>query len=273
MKFKITATIPVAQYANIQPEIETEADTHEEAVLLAMYQLDRIWNQYGEKPFIKHGTTSVTTNTVRLKDFFGNEIDYDEVNHVYSWNGEVYESGSQYAKQFEKPFDGKAIATKMATKYKVKAQDILDMWELNARTSREFGTAIHSALELYGKHRELAIALERDSALHSHPVIKHAVETFYKGREDEKAFYEVLIVDHKNKRAGRVDRLLVDAKNAYTVQDFKTNGELKPDKLKVYFEQLKFYGEILKVHGWKVNPPEIHHYDGSWKEFNYKETI
>lgn len=281
MKYTLRAVIPTGRYANLQPEITVEADTFEEAQAQAMPYIEQVWAQYGEKPLVKiqtyqPGTTQIPggqviapTQTKRLKDFFGNEIDYDETNHVYSWKGEVYQSGSQYAAQFEKPFDKKTIAEKMASKYKVNAQDIIDMWGLNGRTSMEFGTAIHSALELYGKHRELAIALERDSALHSHPIIKHAVESFYKGREDEQAYYEVLIIDHKNKHAGRVDRLLHTGKGIYTVQDYKTGAEMKPDKLKVYWKQLEFYSLIIESNNRKTNSPQIFHYNGEWKEYTH----
>lgn len=199
-----------------------------------------------------------------LKDFFGNEIYYDEVNHVYSWNGEIYESGSQYASKFEKPFDKHTIAGKMASKYGVEAQEIIEMWELNGRTSMEFGTAIHSALELYGKHRKLAKALERDSALHAHPVVRRAVEGFYEGRENEVAHYEVLVVDHTRKRAGRIDRLQM-LEGDYVVQDFKTNAVLKPDKLKVYWAQLGFYSGIIRANGGSTRPEQIFHYDGLWE--------
>lgn len=270
MKYTITAVIPVAQYANLQPSIEVEADTFEEAHAQAMPHIEQVWAEYGEKPLVPQTQTkfiSTLQTKQRLKDFFGNEIDYDAVNHQYSWNGEIYESGSQYASKFEKPFNKEAIAGKMAEKYGVEAQDIIDMWELNGRTSMEFGTAIHSALELYGKHRELAIALERDSALHSHPIIRKAVEDFYKGQGGTYAHYEVLIVDYKNKRAGRIDRLLVEGENDYRVQDFKTGAEMKPDKLKVYFKQLGFYSGILEANGAKTRPETVFHYNGTWTTY------
>ena len=273
MKYTIKATIPVGAYANLQPEITVEAENFEQAQAQVMPYIQQIWAEYGEKPLDKKSGVAYDSGaptTKRLKDFFGNEIDYSEATHTYSWKGEIYESGSQYASKFEKPFDKVTIAGKMAAKYGVEAQDIIDMWELNGRTSMEFGTAIHSALELYGKHRELAIALERDSALHSHPVIRNAVETFYKGRESEKAHYEVLIVDHKNKRAGRIDRLLVEGENDYTIQDYKTGAELKPDKLKVYWKQLEFYGNIVKENGGNIRPPQIFHYNGKWTLYEEK---
>lgn len=274
MKFKVTAVIPTQQYGNIQPCIEVEADTFEKAHAEVMPLIEQLWGEYGEKPLSKHGEVSgtITTQTKRLKDFFGNEIDYDEVNHIYSWKGEIYESGSQYAKKFEKPFDGKAIAAKMATKYGVKAEDISRMWELKARTSREFGTALHSALELCGAYNSLAVALERETHLHDHPVIKSAVESFYHGRKDEKAEYEVLIVDHKAKRAGRIDRLLITGDKTGRVQDLKFNAIMTPNKLKVYWEQLKFYSGIVQANGWQTEPEDIFHYNGDWKTYSKEQS-
>jgi hypothetical protein len=268
----VGATIATAQYSNLQPTITIEVgDSLEEANALAMQYITKLSHEYSEPGKKLPGAS--TSGSKELTDFFGNKILYDEVNHIYSWKGEIYESGSQYAAKFDKPFDGATIAKKMATKYGVGAEDIQQMWELKARTSREFGTALHSALELYGRYNDLATALERETHLHDHPVIKSAVESFYKGRESEEALYEVLVVDHKNKRAGRIDRLLVEGENDYTVQDYKTGAEMKPDKLKVYFKQLDFYGEIIRANGSNTNPPQIFHYDGSWHEFNQKERV
>lgn len=269
MKYTIAAVIPTMQYGNIQPSIEVEAETFEEAESQVMPYIESLWERYGEKPLSVK--TQVIANIKRLKDLFGSEIDYDEVNHVYSWKGEIYESGSQHAKKFEKPFDGKKIAQAMAKKYGVEPEDILKMWELKARTSREFGTALHSALELYGRYDGLAKELERDTAMHDHPVIKKAVESFYEGREDERAEYEVLVVDHTKKRAGQIDRLLIAGENDCTVQDFKINAVMTPDKLKVYGEQLKFYSGILRANGMNTKPEQIFHYNGEWKEYNYAD--
>jgi hypothetical protein len=265
MKYTLTSVIPVMQYGNIQPSIEVEAETFEEAQAIAEPKMAALWNKYNP------GVLSDTSSRKKLQAFVGGEIYYDEVAHVYTNEaGEVYESGSQYAKKFEKPFDGAAIASKMATKYGVEAKDISEMWELKARTSREFGTALHSALELYGRYDGLAKALERETHLHDHPVIKKAVQGFYDGRENEKAEYEVLVVDHDRKQAGRIDRLLIDKSNPYTcrVQDFKTNALITDDKLKVYWKQLGFYGGILVANGWTVLGLDIFTWDGTWKEIN-----
>lgn len=255
----LKATIPTHQYANLQPEIVVEAETYEEALATAELRMRDIWNRYVEGDKKLAGTSAK-----RLKAFVGGEIDYDEQAHAYTWEGVTYLSGSQYAKQFEKPFDSHKISEAMATKWGVDANEIRKMWELKAEISRGLGTMIHSALELYGRYDGLATKMEKTTNLHDHPIVKKAVESFY-ATHKERAEYEALIVDHKNKRAGQVDRLVILGDKKCRVEDYKCNAELTPDKLNVYWKQLEFYSEIMEANGWKCEPPIIHHWDGNWK--------
>lgn len=202
--------------------------------------------------------------TQRLTAFVGGEIDYNDEAHTYTWGGVVYLSGSQYAKQFEKPFDKQNIASAIAKKWSVEAQEVIDMWELKSKTSREFGTALHSALELYGRYRELATKIEKETHIHDHPIIKKAVQSFYEGRDSEKAEYEALVVDHKNKRAGKIDRLLITGDKRCRVQDYKTNADVTKS-IEVYWKQLEFYADIMRSHGWTVEGLDIFAWDGDWK--------
>lgn len=258
MKFSITSVIPVTSYGNVQPCIEVEADTYEEALALVQPQVHKLWEQYSP------GTLKVSLGSAkRIKAFVGGEIDYDETAHIYTWNGRVYQSGSQYADTFRETFDKQLIAGKMADKAGVSAQDIIDMWELKSEVSRDFGNAIHKALQLYEQHRELATSLEKTTHQHDHPIIKHAVDAFYAAHSAEKALSEVLVVDHKAERAGRIDRLVILGDKHCRVEDYKTNANITKE-LDVYWKQLEFYGGILKADGWKVEPPRIHHYNGSW---------
>lgn len=254
----LKATIPVVSYGNIQPEIEVEADTYEEALAIAESRIKDLWSRYADQP-LPNG------NVKRLTAFVGGEIDYDPVAHAYTWNGEVYQSGSQYAKQFEKPFDVDDISNKIAAKFGVDANEVRKMWELKADISKGLGTTLHSALELYGRFNGLATALDKTTHLHDHPIVKKAVQDFYSAHK-EKAEYEALIVDHKNKRAGQVDRLIILGDKHCRVEDYKTNAVLTPEKLEVYWKQLEFYGDIMKEAGWKVEPPIIHWWNGEWKE-------
>lgn len=244
----IRAHVPTQQYGFI----EIEGTPEERA------EIERLYNEYAEKPVaFKAGTTK------RIKAFVGGEIDYDEVNHIYSWNGEKYLSGSEYAKRNQKPFDTQVISAKMAKTHNVDAQDIANVWRMNSELSRDFGTVVHKALEMYGKYRAFAISMEKEYHISSHPLLKDAVESFYAGREDDAAEYEVLVVDHANKRAGTIDRLVHGAEvNSFTIQDFKITT--KDDK-QYWTDQLGFYAGILEANGLKVWGKEIHKYNGKWE--------
>lgn len=270
MKYTIGATISLGNYSNIQPSIEVEAETFEEANAQAMPYIEQLWAQYGEKPMV-----TKSEGAVLLTAFAGGDIYYDDATHTYTnKKGEKYLSGSQYAKQFERPFDAVAISEKMAEKAGVRAEDIRAMWELKSNISTGFGTAIHAALELYGAFGGLAKQLSKDTHIHDHPVIKKAVEEFYEGRDGELAVYEALVVDHAAKRAGRIDRLLLvpgPGKNV-RVQDYKTNASLTKVKIDLYWKQLGFYAEILEAAGFKVTGLDIFAWNGEWKTYS-KELI
>ena len=265
IKYTLGATISVGNYSNLQPSIEVEADTFEEAQAQAMPHIEKVWAQYGEKPLTSK--TVATSNREKLKAFAGGDIWFDPIAHEYTNDkGEVYLSGSQYAKKFEKPFEANIIASKIASKFNVSAGEVLDMWQLKSEVSSGFGTAIHASLQLYEQYGELAKAMEKTTHLHDHPIIKQAVESFFNGRPKEDAECEALIVDHTNKRAGRIDRLLIldREKKIARIQDYKTNVEMPPAKLKVYYEQLGFYKGIMEADGWTINGLDIMHYNGKW---------
>jgi hypothetical protein len=264
MKVTLSAVVPVVQYGNLQPTVEVEADTYEEAMAQAEAHITAFWNKHVE------GTKQIKgAQGKKLKAFVGGEINYDDNAHVYTNDaGEVYLSGSQYATKDDKPFDTAMITGKMAEKSGVDATDIATMWALSAEASMKFGTAIHAALELYGKYGKLAATLEKEYHIHSQPDIKRTVQSFYAGRESEKAVYEALVVDHTRKWAGQIDRLKFVDTNTVIVQDFKTNSDMPQKKLDTYWKQLNFYAAILVAGGYKVQGLEILHWTGSvWKVY------
>lgn len=270
MKIKditVTAVIPTQTYANIQPSITVEVDDDiEEAKALAMSHIVGISQEYAEEGKALKGG-GVAGSTKKVECLAGGSINYDEVNHIYTNDkGEVYLSGSQFAKQFSKEFDIEAVAKKMADKTGVPVQDIVDIWKLKGNASASFGTAIHEALEMYGKYMETCKKLDKEYHMSAIPMVKAIVDDFFKGREKEKALYEVMVVDHDRKWAGQVDRLLLvdEAKKICRVQDYKTNGDLKPDKLEEYWYQLSFYGSILQAHGWTVEGLDVFHWSSGW---------
>lgn len=292
-KYTLTAVVPVAQYANLQPSIEVEAETLEEAQEMVLPYIEDFFNKYSEKHKIGAEKRALSKGRVLLKDLFGNEIYYDDATHEYTNSlGEVYLSGSQYAS--EDPFDGEYWAQEFVNKYGLKEEDkqkILAMWEVNGSASSSFGTALHAAIELYGTYHELADIIDMDlktekrkkldaktdknSALSKLPYLKDCVMKFFtEERLSEVAQYEVLVVDHKNKRAGRIDRLLTLPDGSFEIRDMKTNHKILAPEKKIYTKQLSFYGDIIIANGHKLgkNPLMLHHWtDNEWKDIKLEK--
>lgn len=269
IKFKIGATIPVVRYGNLMPELEVEAESYENAVALAMPKLEALWNRYCEP-----GSELRQGDRQQLEAFVGGSIYYDPVRHEYTNEaGEHYVSGSEYAHTFEEPFDTVKISEAMARKHGVSAADIRAMWAMKADISRGLGTALHAALELYGRYDGLATKLNRTTNLHDNPMVMEAVKQFY-AEHNEPAEYEVLVVDHAAKRAGRIDRLVQRSETEFFIEDFKTDVSIEK-KLPKYQKQLSFYAAILGAAGMSVGGLRVHHWDGTrWTTHNLtKEEI
>lgn len=280
----MSATIPVAQYANIQPTFEVEAETHEEAMAEALAQMKAVWDRTAAKPLDIGGDTPRTQPKGDLLHCWasGAPVYFDPINHIYdAGDGKPWLSGSAFAGRYKSEFNAPLIAGKMADKHGVNAQDILAMWALNAEASSTFGTAVHAALQLRGEYANLSRKVkggELDSALTKNPVLRPIVEAFFDGREDENARYEVFVADPVRAHCGLIDRLVVDP-DGLVVEDYKTNTDLDKaetikapfkglvpsTKLGAYWLQLSFYARILESHGQTVKQLRIHHLvNGKW---------
>lgn len=260
------------------------------------------WNQkqeknssYGVNVFIEYEKKLKETRSrdaKLVKDFFGNEIFYDEILHEYTDAlGYIYLSGSAYAKQGEAEFDADYWAKDAIARHNLDERlvpHVKAMWETNGDASRSFGTAIHAAIELFGKYHRLASKIdtdlktgkrkmlsakvEKNSALSKLPYLKKVVNAFFTPeRLAETAHYEVLVVDHANKRAGRIDRLVVLEDGSYEVRDMKTNNKMSASDKREYTKQLSFYGDLILANGKKLgdNPTMIHH----WHENKKGEEV
>lgn len=269
-EYSLEVTIGLPDFSNIKPNITlTDVESFEEAHAEASKYLNSIWqdtpNAKIDSPF--SGVAGVSGTSKKIECLVGGSIFYDEVNHIYTNDkGEVYLSGSQYAKQFEKPFEINAIASKMATKAGVEASDIVSVWKLKGNASASFGTAVHEALEMYGKYAEVCKKLDKEYHMSTIPMIKKIVDDFFKGRESENALYEVMVVDHDRKWAGQIDRLVLTGDKKCIIEDYKTNSELKPADIEKYTHQLSFYKKIMESGGWVVDGIRLHHLDGSWRQ-------
>lgn len=266
MKIKLSAVIPTVQYGNIQPEFEIDENdiNNGEGFEFIEAKIQAIWDKYGDKPL-----TPKTGNRKLLKAFCGGEVYYDEQAHVYTNEaGEVYQSGSQYADTFRKPFDKQKIAGLMAAKVESATPEaIIEMWELKSQVSMDFGNSIHKALQLHEQYGELAESLNKTTHSHDHPVIKKAVDSFIDAHKGERVISEALVVDHEHKKAGQIDRLLITERKHCRVQDFKTNADITKE-IDVYWKQLEFYSDIMRAGGWTVDGMDIFHYNGRWETYS-----
>ena len=291
MKIKeltVTAVIPTAQYANLQPSIVVEVEDNEDyekAKTEAMRHIAQFSKQYAENgKAISGGGSTVKTKT--MTPYIGEkEIQFDPAAHAYvDEDGNVYESGSHYAAKFEHEFNAGQIAPLYANKHGLDAQDVLDFWKAKADASTTFGTSLHQALETYGKYKKLADKLsseEKPVTIGLHPTLEPIVESFFsKARLEETAVYEPFVVDPKNKRCGQIDRLVIvdEKKKIVDIEDYKTNADLykqgSPKTLKEPFKhlsnqpaskyaiQLSFYAAILEANGWTVRHLKLHHWAG-----------
>jgi len=295
VRLKITSTIPTGQYANMQPEVEGVGSTYEEAEQDALDKTQRIWNRVCEpgkelnvsQP-VKFDTTQTNSYDRVVSVYNGVELLFDEDAHKYfDEEGAEYLSGSAFCSKYKTKFDADSIGDKFAAKYGVNPYDVKSMWKLNGEASTSLGTAIHNALELYGKYLELSVATKGtpESALHKNEILKPIVQKFFAGRDKEKARYELFVADKEHKLCGFIDRLLiVDEKNKICrVQDYKTNpdiekketikapfkGKIADTTLGAYWLQLSFYAYILKGMGWTVEGLDIYNWSGGeWKYYS-----
>lgn len=294
IKVTITGTIPTVQYGNMQPVIEAEGKSYEEAQELALTRLQNIWNRVcepGKELKISSPTTNVPSQAKSYEklacQISGTDVLFDKEEHkYYDSEGNQYLSGSAFASKYKSKFDSSAISANFAKKHDVPQKDILDMWSLNGDVSSSLGTAVHNALELYGKYLQLSLKTKgtNESSLTKNELLKPVVESFFAGREGENARYELFVADEKHGLCGFIDRLLiVDAKKKICrVQDYKTNhtinkaetilppfkGIVPATTLGSYWLQLSFYAYILQQLGWTVEGLDIFNWeDGEWKAY------
>lgn len=289
----LSATIPTQQYGNIQPTFEVEADTHEEAMEIALRQIKDVWDRTAPKPL-----------TVRNLDKYprpllgeelrcwasGTRVTFDAASHTYSTaDGKRWLSGSTFAGRYKGEFNAPVVARVMADKHGVEAAEIIAMWELNRDASSTVGTAVHAALQLRGQYSELSRAVKDgslESALTKNPILLPIVEAFFVTREHEDARYEAFVADPVRAHCGLIDRLVIEP-DGLIVEDYKTNGDLTKaekitapfkgvvpnTKLGAYWLQLSFYGRILRSHGKTVKGLRIHHWTNSQWETHEHELI
>ena len=249
MDYRIEATIPTTQYGNIRPTFEVSEN--EEEVLA---KLESLWGIFGETKLSRKTDFGELITT-----FTGEQVYYNDDNHTYhDTEGNELLSGSKYAKQFAKPFDQDMISKAVADKTGEPQEVVLKKWSLGGNIANSYGTAVHDSVEfvLMGGDIEKIPTILR-------PQVQVLVDEVLK--YNMTPITEVVISDVANKAVGRVDCLLVDDvenPKEFIIVDYKTNRELKKDKLTVYTKQLEYYRDVLIAHGMECKGLVIMHHDG-----------
>lgn len=288
--YKLTAVIPVGQYANIQPAVEIEDTTIEEANDIALGHIKGMFAKYSDVS-IKEASVE---KTVKLESFNekGVLVDYDDENHTYAHGGTRLVGASSEVSKYTAKFDAQSVAKNCEKSWGVSANEIVDLWESNKNIATSFGNVVHKALEHYHNSKSLGAKVmesrgtDENPALPKHPILRGIIEGFEKiAGTENKIASEILVTDITAGRCGQVDRLLIldEAKKICRVQDYKvnvnseeisSNGKLlKPyntlpaNKLSKYSLQLNFYAQMLENSGWTVEGLDVFVYEDEWKHY------
>lgn len=256
--FKVTPVIPVMQYGNIQPEIVGTGYTIEEAREDAFKQMEEIWARYGEKPL----KVKQTGGVVEVTTFTGEKVLWNASAHEYTdMQGNHLVSGSEYAKSFEKDFDTALLSGKIATKFNVDPQEVVDVWAGNSKISTTFGNALHLAMEQYFKYKHVACD-DKEYNLAKPMFLREAVKAF--PLKDENIIPEVVLSNVENKMAGTTDGLHITGEKSCDILDYKSDSDVAKN-LPKHFRQLSYYAKILQLAGWSVGKVVVWNYTDKWE--------
>lgn len=276
-QLEMAAVIPTTQYGNLQPKFIIEGGTPAAMKKKGLELIQEVWDEYGEKPLKKKGEPAAEgVEFEEVLSFTGEKILWSDYLHEYrSLDGTVLTSGSVYANNFEKPFNSELLSEKSANAWDVDKGELASFWKDNGKVSTDYGTSIHTCLETYHRYHKLGAAvqakkeLEFNYALPKNEYLRNIVIGFVDlfGADAEP---EVYVTDVKNKMAGQIDRLqIVDIeKKVCRIGDYKTNFEMKKNKLVYYSHQLSFYAQALENKGWTVEGMDLYHLNGDkWDRY------
>jgi hypothetical protein len=292
-KIKIDATIPVYQYANIQPGIEiSEVEDTKTAIDYGMSFMKELFSKYSEKGSIKESEES--TRVVITKNSFneGVPVLFEPVSHTYKHGNKDLVSSTQYISKFYKKFDEENISKASAKAWGVEQEKLRLLWKKNGELTSDFGTSVHNALELYENFKQIGEdiqkkkAMPENYALPKHPILRSIVLGFVEiNKTIGRVVPEALITDIEKGFCGHADRVLItDEENKICrIQDYKINigseevkrdmkplepfNELPANKITKYQLQMSFYANMLENSGWTVEGLDVFVFEDEWKHF------
>lgn len=242
---KITMRIPTQVYGYLEVE---GAPTD-------LPEMERLHKEYAEQKL-----TFKKGNFVEIETWTGEKIRYNEEAHEYTdIAGNPLISGSQYANSKVKPFDKEVILPKTAKKLGLGTAIIDAMWTGNGKLSRDFGSAVHLAMENWFRFRDHGTEYH----IPKHPFLKNLVESYPK--KDAIILPEVMVSSVKNKMVGQIDgiEMLDIVAKTCNIIDFKSDASIKKN-LPKHAIQLQFYKTILELKGWKVEHLFIENFTTEW---------
>lgn len=255
----ITATVPVTgqSYTDLRPTIT--ANSIEEY----REQLAEVGRLAGNDAFVQRMEQNRAGKVKMVTD--DGSLYFEPTTHIYEdEEGNVFSTGSTWAKQFEKPFDPQLIAPKVAEKKLTTADEVIKGWELKSEVSMSYGTTVHKALECGIKYDELP----------NNPHLAALVQDYLDMSHDDEQTSELFVVNMEHKMCGTIDVLVNKGNKHVVIRDFKTGDiykkatltpqakelwpELENKTISIYQLQLSFYAFIMEQKGYKVDALEIY---------------
>lgn len=294
----MTVVIPTGQYANIQPKVVGVGYSFEEAQADALNKANSFYGAVDTQAEFKllnkvvapvaiattpEGTPVPLKSDEMMKDWFSGHTVYrnKEAHSYLDDQGNSYLSGSKFAKEYTPQFNKDLILPNYAKKNDVRESEVEALWEAKGMASTTWGTALHQALETYGKFYHLNVKLGKDPLSVVPPTMRPIVAKFFtEERLKSEMVFEMFVTDELRYRCGEMDLVtIVDKeKKILDIEDYKTNADLfklgtpknmlhpfthlpNMDAAK-YTLQLSFYADIVESRGWTVRSIKLHHFGG-----------
>ena len=292
-KITIGATIPVAQYANIMPEI-TMSDIDLNESEFGLNYIKQMFARFSEKGSLNDKEVKELIKQSIVKKSFNENIDinFEPVLHSYTYKGKTMKAVTEYIKKFYKQFDSEKISEASAKAWKVDKELLKELWEENGKLASLFGTLVHKGIENHYKFKDIGNSisnhkeLEDNYAIPKHPILKSIIEGFInidKAKSNVKS--EVLLTDIENDLCGQTDILEIidETKKICRIGDIKVNinseeetkdykplppfDKLPSNKLTKYQLQMSVYANMLQKSGWTVTGLDVYVYEDTWKYY------
>lgn len=174
-------------------------------------------------------------------------IKFFDKNHHYEIDGETaLMSVSQLISKYEKPFEKKKMAERIAKREGVLTEDIIQRWDWNKEYSCYKGSEFHSIVENFFQRKIIPINRKsfvyflNENGIHDEKFIESYYEEMAIFIRNFRNFYdwwkqdhilvrsEFVIGDKKTKICGTIDNLSFNVKtNSFAIFDYKTNKEIK----------------------------------------------